>query len=116
MLNTVSLAGRIAQTPVLQRTSGDAAYVRFSIACDRDYRQADKQRETDFIPCMAWRQTAEFLCQHFQKGSAVIVAGRLEVNSWKTPDGEQRREMLVSVDNVYFGESKPKEAQTPAQV
>ena len=62
------------------------------------------------------RQTAEFLCQYFQKGSAVIITGRLEVNSWKTPDGEQRREMLVSVDNVYFGESKPKEAQTPAQV
>ena len=116
MLNTVSLAGRIAQTPVLQRTSGDSAYVRFSIACDRDYRQVDKQRETDFIPCMAWRQTAEFLCQHFQKGSPVIVTGRLEVNSWKTPDGEQRREMLVSVDDVYFGESKPKEAQTPVQV
>ena len=116
MLNTVSLAGRIAQTPVLQRTSGDSAYVRFSIACDRDYRQADKPREADFIPCMAWRQTAEFLCQHFQKGSPVIITGRLEVNSWKTPDGEQHREMLVSVDNVYFGESKPKEAQTPAQV
>ena len=46
----------------------------------------------------------------------MIITGRLEVNSWKTPDGEQRREMLVSVDNVYFGESKPKEAQTPAQV
>lgn len=116
MLNTVSLAGRIAQTPVLQRTSGDSAYVRFSIACDRDYRQADKPREADFIPCMAWRQTAEFLCQHFQKGSPVIITGRLEVNSWKTPDGEQHREMLVSVDNVYFGESKTKEAQTPAQV
>ena len=48
MLNTVSLAGRIAQTPVLQRTSGDAAYVRFSIACDRDYRQADKRRQNFF--------------------------------------------------------------------
>ena len=101
---------------MLQRTSGDAAYVRFSIACDRDYRQADKQRETDFIPCMAWRQTAEFLCQYFQKGSAVIITGRLEVNSWKTPDGEQRREMLVSVDDVYFGESRSKENPAPQKM
>lgn len=106
MLNTVALAGRITQTPTLQQTSGNVSYVRFNIACDRDYLQADNQRETDFIPCVAWRQTAEFVSKYFEKGSAIIITGRLEVNNWKTPDGEQRREMLVSVDDVYFGESR----------
>lgn len=106
MLNTVTLAGRITQTPTLQQTSGNVSYVRFNIACDRDYLQADNQRETDFIPCVAWRQTAEFVSKYFEKGSAIIITGRLEVNSWKTSDDEQRREMVVNVDNVYFGEKR----------
>lgn len=111
MLNVVAVAGRISQIPVLQKTAEEVPYVRFFIACDRDYRKPDQQREADFITCMAWRQAAQFLCEHFQKGSAVVVTGRLEVNQWKTPEGEQRRETLVSVDNIYFGERRQREVQ-----
>ena len=116
MLNVAVIMGRLTADPELRHTQSGVAVTSFTLAVDRGYAKQGQERQTDWIDVVAWRQTAEFLCQHFQKGSAVIVTGRLEVNSWKTPDGEQRREMLVSVDAVYFGDSKPKEAQTPAHV
>ena len=78
-----------------------------SVAVDRDFGGRDGgERETDFIDCVAWRQTGEFVSKYFTKGSMIVVSGRLQIRGWTDKDGNKRRTAEVVADNVYFGESK----------
>lgn len=105
MLNTITIAGRLTRDVELRRTAAGVAVANFTVAVDRDYA-TDGNRETDFIDCVAWRQTGEFVSKYFSKGKMIIVSGRLEIRSWTDKDGNKRRTAEINATNCYFGESK----------
>lgn len=106
MLNKIFLMGRLTRDPELRRTQSGAAVASFALAVDRDYKDQDGQRETDFVDIVAWRSTAEFVSKYFSKGRMAVVEGRLQVRLWTDKDGAKRRTTEVVADNVYFGDSK----------
>ena len=107
MLNHIIVMGRLTRDPELRRTGSGTAVASFTIAVDRDFSPKDGgERETDFIDCVAWRQTGEFVSKYFQKGRMAVVSGRLQIRSWTDKDGNKRRTAEVIADNVYFGDSK----------
>ena len=110
MLNHITIMGRLTRDPELRRTGSGVAVASFTVAVDRDFSGRDGgERETDFIDCVAWRQTGEFVSKYFTKGSMIVVSGRLQIRSWTDKDGNKRRSAEVVADNVYFGESKRSE-------
>ena len=107
MLNHITLMGRLTRDPELRYTQSQTPVASFSLAVERDYSSRDGgERQTDFIDCVAWRSTAEFVSKYFQKGSMAVVSGRLQIRDWTDRDNNKRRSAEVVVDNVYFGESK----------
>ena len=110
MLNRVILMGRITQDLELKQTTGGTSVLSFTVAVDRSYAKQGEERQTDFINCVAWRQTAEFVNKYFTKGSMAVVSGRLQIRDWTDRDGGKRRSAEVVVDNIYFGESKRRDS------
>jgi len=107
MLNHITIMGRLTRDPELRRTGSGIAVTSFTLAVDRDFGKNDQgERETDFIDCVAWRQTGEFVSKYFTKGRMAVVSGRLQIRSWNDKDGNKRRTAEVVADNVYFGDSK----------
>ena len=107
MLNHITIMGRLVRDPELRRTGSGIAVTSFTVAVDRDFGGRDGgEKETDFIDCVAWRQTGEFVSKYFTKGSMIVVSGRLQIRNWNDKDGNKRRSAEVLADNVYFGESK----------
>ena len=107
MLNHITIMGRLTREPELRRTGSGIAVASFTVAVDRDFGGREGgERETDFIDCVAWRQTGEFVSKYFTKGSMIVVSGRLQIRGWTDKDGNKRRTAEVVADNVYFGESK----------
>ena len=107
MLNHIVIMGRLTRDPELRRTGSGIAVASFSVAVDRDFGKSENgEKETDFIDCVAWRQTGEFVSKYFTKGRMIVVSGRLQVRSWTDKDGNKRRTAEVVADNVYFGDSK----------
>ena len=107
MLNHITIMGRLTRDPELRRTGSGIAVASFTLAVDRDFSPKDgSDRETDFIDCVAWRQTGEFVSKYFTKGRMAVVSGRLQIRSWTDKDGNKRRTAEVVADNVYFGDSK----------
>ena len=107
MLNHITIMGRLTRDPELRRTGSGIAVASFTVAVDRDF--ADRQsgeKETDFIDCVAWRQTGEFVSKYFTKGRMAVVSGRLQIRGWTDKDGNKRRTAEIVADNVYFGDSK----------
>lgn len=102
MLNRIIVMGRLTRDPELRRTGNGTAVTSFTIACDRDF--GDK--ETDFLECVAWKQTGEFVSKYFSKGRMAVVSGRLQIRGWEDKDGNKRRTAEIVADNVYFGDSK----------
>ena len=107
MLNHITIMGRLTRDPELRRTGSGIAVASFTLAVDRDFgKNENGERETDFIDCVAWRQTGEFVSKYFTKGRMAVVSGRLQIRSWTDKDGNKRRTAEVVADNVYFGDSK----------
>ena len=107
MLNHITLMGRLVRDPELRRTGTGVAVASFRIAVDRDYSPKDGgERKADFIDCVAWRQTGEFISKYFAKGRMIVVDGRLEMRDWTDKEGNKRTSAEVIVDNAYFGDSK----------
>ena len=107
MLNHITLMGRLVRDPELRRTGSGIAVASFRIAVDRDYAPKDGgERKADFIDCVAWRQTGEFISKYFAKGRMIVVDGRLEMRDWTDKEGNKRTSAEVIVDNAYFGDSK----------
>jgi single-strand DNA-binding protein len=98
--------GRLTRDPELKHTQSGTAVVSFTLAVDRDFKSADGTKETDFIDCVAWRNTAEFISKYFSKGKMAVVSGRLQIRDWTDKEGGKRRSAEVVVDNIYFGDSK----------
>ena len=107
MLNKIFIMGRMVRDPELRRTQNGTAVTGFTLAVDRDFKDKDGEKIADFIDCVAWRTTAEFIAKSFAKGRMAVVEGRLQVRDFKDKDGNPRRASEVQVDNIYFGDSKP---------
>lgn len=111
MLNKVFLMGRMTRDPELRRTQSGTAVASFTLAVDRDYKDSSTgERATDFLDCVAWRQTGEFAAKYFSKGRMAVVEGSLQVRAWTDKDGNNRRSTEVIVGNLYFGDSKRAES------
>lgn len=105
MLNHITIMGRLTRDPELRRTQSDIPVLGFTVACERD-RENNGERATDFIDCVAWRGTAEFISKYFEKGSMIVVSGRLQIRDWEDTDGAKRRSAEINVEEVYFGGRK----------
>ena len=106
MLNHIVIMGRLTRDPELRRTGSGIAVASFTVAVDRDYNPQGQEKETDFIDCVAWRNTGEFVAKYFTKGRMIVVDGRLQIRSWKDKDGNNRRTAEIVADHCYFGDSK----------
>ena len=114
MLNKIILMGRLTRDPELRRTGSGTAVASFALAVDRDFKDQNGERETDFVDIVAWRGTAEFVCKYFTKGRMAVVEGRLQVRDWKDKDGNNRRSAEVVAESVYFGDSRRSDAPQPS--
>lgn len=113
MLNKTVVMGRLTADVELKKTGSGVSVCSFCIACDRDYKAKDQERETDWIDCVAWRHTAEFICKYFGKGRMVVAEGRLQTRTYEDKEGHKRKATELVVDNAYFGDSK-KDDSAPA--
>ena len=107
MLNHITVMGRLTRDPELRTTQSGVSVASFTVACDRDFGGRDGgERQTDFIDCVAWRSTGEFVSKYFHKGSMIVVSGRLQSRKWQDREGNNRTNWEINADNVYFGESR----------
>lgn len=107
MLNRIIIMGRLTRDPELRRTQSGVAVTTVTVAVDRDYQSRDSQeKQTDFIDCVAWRGTAEFISKYFAKGRMIVVEGSLQSRKWQDKNGQNRVSWEIQADNVYFGDSK----------
>ena len=107
MLNHITIMGRLVRDPELRHTGSGIAVASFTLAVDRDFGPKDGgEKETDFIDCVAWRNTGEFVSKYFTKGRMAVVSGRLQIRKYTDKDGNNRRAAEIVADNVYFGDSK----------
>ena len=107
MLNHITIMGRLTRDPELRMTQSQAQVASFTLAVDRDFGGRDGgEKQADFIDCVAWRQTAEFVSKYFTKGRMAVVSGRLQIRNWTDKEGNKRRSAEVVADNVYFGDSR----------
>ena len=107
MFNSVGVMGRFAHAPELKRTQSGTPVVSFTLAVDRDFKNDNGERGTDWIDCVAWRSVAEFIAKHFEKGQSALIRGRLQTRSWTDANGNKRRSTEVLVEDIYFVGSPP---------
>lgn len=106
MLNRVTLMGRLTRDPELRQTNNGTAVANFSLAVDRDFKEKDGERSTDFLDCVAWSHTANFVAKYCAKGSMVAVDGRVETRDWVDKNGTKRKSVEIRVNDLYFAERK----------
>ena len=112
MLNHIDLMGRLVRDPEIRYTQNQTPVTTFTIACERDFSGRGEDKQTDFINCVAWRKTAEFVHQHFTKGSMIALSGRLQIRDWTDKDGNKRQSAEVIPDSVYFAESRKRDGES----
>ena len=105
MLNKVILIGRLVRDPECKYI-GDRKVANFTLAVDRGRKNANGEREADFIDCAAWGSSAEFVQKWFAKGMMAIVVGRIQTRHWEDRNGNKRVSIEVNVDEIQFGETK----------
>ena len=105
-MNKVMLVGRLTAKPELKYTASNVAFVRFTVAVNRNFTNNEGKREADFINVVAWRKQAETISKFFDKGNQIGIEGRLQTGSYDDKDGNKRYTMDVALDNFEFVESK----------
>lgn len=113
-MNKVILMGRLARDPEMRQTPTGVAVARVTIAVNRRFAR-DGQQTADFIGCVAWRQTAEFICKYFKKGSMIAVVGNIQTRSWDGQDGKKQYATDVVIDEAYFTGSRAETGTAGAQ-
>ena len=112
MLNRIILMGRLVADPELRQTPNGISVATFRIAVDRNYQSKNSsEKQTDFINCVAWRQTGEFISRYFAKGRMIAVEGSLQTRRYEDKTGAKRTAYEVIVDQAYFADSRPGGAQ-----
>ena len=109
-MNKVQLVGRLTKDPEVKLTTNQTAYCNFTVAVDRRFKDKDGQRQSDFINCVAWKQTADFIKKYFSKGSRIGICGSIQTRSYEK-DGQKVFVTEVLVDEVEFVESTKAEAK-----
>ncbi|MBP3445981.1 MAG: single-stranded DNA-binding protein [Clostridia bacterium] len=112
MINNVVLMGRLVATPELRNTQNGIAVTTFALAVERSFARAGEQRQADFINCVAWRNTAEFISRYFQKGSMIAVTGSIQTRNYEDKNGNKRTATEVVVDQASFCGSKAETGTT----
>lgn len=113
MLNKIFMTGRLVCDPELKQTPSGTPVTSFCIACDRDFKNGEGEREADFVSIVAWRGTAEFICNNFTKGRLITVVGRLQMRNYTDKDGNKRTATEIVAENIYFADSRPVSHETP---
>lgn len=114
-LNNVSLMGRIATNPEIKTIGEDVHVTSFRIAIDRDRKNRDGERETDFITVTAWRHTCDFISQYFSVGDLIVIKGRIQTRQYTDKDGNNRTAFEVLAEDVYFGGAKKDDGAATTQ-
>lgn len=116
MLNTITMGGRICNDVELKTTNTGTEVCSFTIACERDFKNQNGEKQTDFVDVVTFRNTAVFVSKYFAKGRMAIVNGRLQTRTWEDQNGNKRKAVEILADNVYFGDSKTENqtASTPS--
>lgn len=109
-MNKVILIGRITKDLEVKQTSNQTNYINFTVAVDRRFKDKDGQRQSDFINCVAWKQTADFIKKYFSKGSRIGICGSIQTRNYEK-DGQKVFVTEVLVDEVEFVESTKVEAK-----
>lgn len=108
-LNSVTLLGRLTKDPELRYTQSETPVTFFALAVDRGYQSGGSERKVDFVDCVAWRKTAEFVSKYFRKGQMMALHGSLQSRKWQDRDGNNRVSWEVVADSVYFGGDRKNE-------
>lgn len=109
MLNNINIMGRLVKAPELRYTSTGTPVAALRIACDRDRVAEGAERQADFIDCVAWRSTGEFICRNFSKGQPILISGRLQTRKWTDKDGNGRIAYEILVEQAHFAGGKAAE-------
>ena len=112
-MNNVSLTGRITKDPELCYTQNQVAFITFTIAVDRGYKDANGNKIADFIPCLAWKSQAEFIGKYVKKGNLIEITGNIQSRSYQNNQGENRVIIEVVIDSVSNLTPRPNE-EVPA--
>lgn len=116
MINKVILTGRLTGTPELKKTSSDVSVSAFSVAVQRQFKDKQGNYPADFINCVAWRNTAEFIAKYFEKGNLIALVGELQSRNYEDKQGNKRTAFEVICSEAHFVESKQKDSQTQFKV
>lgn len=112
-MNKVMLVGNLTADPKYQTTQSNTSYAQFTVAVNRRYHDANGNQQTDFINCVAWRQTADFVQKYFVKGMRIGVEGSIQTRNYNAQDGSKRYVTEVNVEQVEFVERRQNGAGTP---
>ena len=111
-LNIAALMGRLTRDPEMRKTPQGVSVATFTVAVDRSFVKQGEERQADFIDIVCWRNTAEFVCKYFQKGSLIAVNGSIQTRTYQDKNGNNRKAFEIVADNVHFaGEKKDGGAQ-----
>ena len=110
-MNKVELIGRLTKEPELKLTANQTQFCNFTVAVDRRFKDANGQRQADFINCLAWRQTAVFIQKYFHKGNRIGLTGSIQTRSFDDQNGQKRFVTEVVIDEAEFVESQPAQTQ-----
>ena len=111
-LNIVALMGRLTRDPEMRKTPQGVSVATFTVAVDRSFVKQGEDRQADFIDIVCWRNTAEFVCKYFQKGSMIALNGSIQTRTYQDKNGNSRKAFEIVADNVHFaGEKKDGGAQ-----
>ena len=105
-INKVILGGRLTADPELKQTPSGVSVCQFSLAVNRRFSKEGEEKQADFINCVAWRNTAEFISRYFRKGSSLCVVGQIQIRSWTDSNGQKRYATEVLIDEALFVDSK----------
>lgn len=105
-MNVFSGMGRLTRDPELRQTSGNVSVCSFTIAINRRFKNTSGEYDADFLNCVAWRQTAEFINKYFHKGNMIGVVGTIQTRKWDDAEGHTHYATEVIVDQAHFSGSK----------
>lgn len=106
MLNKAILVGRLTRDPEMKSTTNGVSVLNFTVAITRRFKDANGERQSDFINCVAFRQTAEFIANYFKKGNMISIDGTIQTRTWDDTEGKRHYVTEVMVENAGFIESK----------
>ena len=117
-MNKCCIVGRLVKDPEVKLTSNQTKFCSFTLAVDRRFKDANGQRQADFISCVAWKQTAEFIQKYFRKGNRIGIAGSIQTRSYEDQNGQKHFITEVLAEEAEFVESqeKPQQAEQPQEV